>query len=217
VDADGKFIVNDASEREQVLDVFESACLRAGINFSIHYDRDIALVELLAESKEADLILIGIGSSLCNHKAEFFNNLVAWTHCPVLVLPENTDSVKKISWLYDGSPGCIKALRMMGCMLPLFSNLPLEILAVHYSPVWRTLPEPYFLNELLAEHPSGIVYRNFCGETPREICKYLQDDRQESLVVSWINGRQDVWESFTAGENGVLLNNLQWASFIVKY
>ena len=53
-----KFEAKDASVRNEAVQYFQVACRKAGIEHTIHHDRNIALPELLHESIYADLLII---------------------------------------------------------------------------------------------------------------------------------------------------------------
>src|SRR5688572_15483941 len=48
----------DREIRNESVEVFEKACQGAGLNYSIHRDKDVAIQELLHESIYADLLII---------------------------------------------------------------------------------------------------------------------------------------------------------------
>src|SRR5689334_4122718 len=58
----------DSVEREQSVDAFEKLCRNAGVNYSLHRDRNIAIRELLHESIFGDLLVIDKKETLTHYE-----------------------------------------------------------------------------------------------------------------------------------------------------
>ncbi|HEX4850120.1 MAG TPA: universal stress protein, partial [Puia sp.] len=63
-----RFENEDKSAREKSAELFELACRNAGINHSIHHDRNIAIHEILHESIYADLIIVDGKETLTHYE-----------------------------------------------------------------------------------------------------------------------------------------------------
>jgi hypothetical protein len=80
----------DKRKRDAAAKTFGDGCQEAGLNYSIHRDKDIALAELLHESIYADLLVID--SSECFTRTEkekpspFIRDLLSDVQCPVLLV-----------------------------------------------------------------------------------------------------------------------------------
>ncbi|MBS1563825.1 MAG: universal stress protein, partial [Bacteroidetes bacterium] len=58
----------DKQTRAESAALFEASCQAAGINYSIHHDRSVALQELLHESIYADLLIINARETLTHYE-----------------------------------------------------------------------------------------------------------------------------------------------------
>ena len=110
----------DKQKRDASVALFEKACQEAGITYSVHRDKNIALQELKHESMFADLIIINENETF-NKKKEalptaFIKDLLGDVQCPVMLVPAVYRAIDKILLLYDGGPSALYAIKM--CQLP---------------------------------------------------------------------------------------------------
>ena len=57
-DRQRQLLEKDRRKRNMAVERFETACQEAGLNYSVHHDRSVAIQELVHESIYADLLLI---------------------------------------------------------------------------------------------------------------------------------------------------------------
>ena len=90
----------DKKKRDAAALQFEKACSEAGLKFSIHRDKSIAIQELKHESMFADLIIINEYETFTKYKEEpptrFMKELLSDVQCPVLVVPAAYKAIDKI-------------------------------------------------------------------------------------------------------------------------
>jgi hypothetical protein len=81
----------DTKLREAAINSFETACQKAGIQYTQHHDRSVAIQELLHESIYADLLIVDSGETLTHYPEKaptrFVRDLLSNVQCPVLAVP----------------------------------------------------------------------------------------------------------------------------------
>src|SRR5438045_111024 len=91
------------------IQAFNENCKEAEVNFTIDTDSDITIRELIDHSAFSDLIL-------CDCKGEMagfsIRELLADTHCPVLLVPDNASLPERIVFCYDESFSSVLAMKM---------------------------------------------------------------------------------------------------------
>lgn len=177
----------DAETRKVSAHKFESACSDAGINYSIHHDRNIALRELLHESIYADLLIIDSHETLThyqeNEPTRFIRELLSEVQCPVLLVPNKYKPIEKIVLLYDGKPSSVYAIKMFSYLLPLFENLDTELISVKHVEQSMHLADNRLMKEFLKRHFPKINYRIVKGYVEDEIMQHVKGIGPNVLVV----------------------------------
>jgi hypothetical protein len=124
----------DEKTRKNSMRVFKKACENAGIDFSIHRDRNVALKDLLHESIYSDLLIINRKEDFNIYREEipsdFMREILTDVQCPVLVVPEKYKPVQKIIFLYDGDPSSVFAVKMFNYILTPFKDLGTQVVSV---------------------------------------------------------------------------------------
>src|SRR5690242_567905 len=106
----------DERARKQAVQNFEEACQEAGLNFTIHHDKNIAIQELLHESIYADLLIIDRKETLTHYEEKvptrFVRDLLSNVQCPVMIVPSKYRMIDSYVMLYDGEPSSVHAIKM---------------------------------------------------------------------------------------------------------
>ncbi|WP_343692135.1 universal stress protein [Chitinophaga sp.] len=205
----------DRQERDAAVDRFEKACKEASVNYLVHRDRELAIRDLLKESRYADLLLIDVSESMTRYTEDppthFVKEILAGARCPVLILPQHFSDIKKVFWLYDGSPVSIYAFKMFSYLLPVLSALPLEVLTVD-------LPEVTLYNdmvkELIALHTPQANYHLLKGVPEVEIPRFMRKQEKDSLLILGAYQRGALSMLFKTSMADVLVKEHQWPLFV---
>ena len=98
----------DIDTRSASVERFEEVCQEAGVDFSIHHDRNIAIQQLLHESIYADLLVIDRKETLTHYEEKFptrfVRDLLSNVQCPVMIVPSQYRMIDSYVMLYDGEP-----------------------------------------------------------------------------------------------------------------
>jgi len=177
----------DVKERAIARQNFESACQKAGLEYTVHRDRSIAIQELLQESIYADLIILDIRETLTHYPEKaptsFVRDLLSQAQCPVLIVPPIFKKTEKVILLYDGSPSSVHAIKMFSYTLPALKNCKVEILSVRPHSESRHIPENKLMKEFIKRHFPNGTFTVLNGFADLEIVKYLKMQKDAPMVV----------------------------------
>ena len=148
--------LKDKEERNESVGIFEEACQNAGINYTIHRDRDVAIHELLHESVYADLLIINEDETLTRYEepapTRFIRDLLNDVQCPVVIVPSNYLPVDKIIMLYDGEPSSVYAVRMFSYLFDSLKEFDTQILTVKAKEESLHVPDNRLMKEFIKRH-----------------------------------------------------------------
>ncbi len=208
----------DKKTRKMSVIKFGAACEDAGINYSIHHDKSVAIHELLHESIYADMIIIESAETLTKYAEDlptrFIRDLLTDVECPVLLAPNEYKPIQKISLLYDGEPTSVYAIKMVSYILESFKNLPIEVITVKNPKQILNVPDNRIMREFMKSHFSEVVYTVLKGLPKEEIIKHLKKNKLNSLVVLGAYRRSRVSRWFKESMADVLMKQLKLPLFV---
>jgi nucleotide-binding universal stress UspA family protein len=209
----------DEKKRERSVISFQKACVAAGINFSIHRDKNIAIQELKYESLFADLIIINEYETFSRFKekapSRFIKDLLGDVQCPVLVVPEDYKPIDKILMLYDGTPSSLHAIKMFSYIFNDLKDLPVDIFTVkeHYMATLR-LPGNKLMREFIKRHFPNATFTVVKGNPEEQIPGYLRHHKENELVVLGAYQRSELSRWFRTSMADILIKELNTPLFI---
>ncbi|TWF45713.1 hypothetical protein FHW36_1011644 [Chitinophaga polysaccharea] len=178
---------HDKNLRDNAVARFEEICQRAGLNYSIHRNKNIAIEELLHESIYADLLVIDAHESFTRSQEEapsrFIRHLLADAACPVLMVPDPYQPIGKIALLFDSSPASVQAVRMFDYLLPGMKQLPIEVITVKSAAEDFHLPDGKLMKEFMKRHFPDAHYNVLKGIPEDEIVQLVNEMNSNTLIV----------------------------------
>jgi nucleotide-binding universal stress UspA family protein len=213
-----KFEEKDTAARAAAAENFEKACSKAGIEYSVHHDKNFAIKELKHESIYADLLIIDANETLTHYTEKlptrFIRDLLTDTQCPVLIVPKKYKPVSKVILLYDGAPSSVYAIKMFSYLLPQLQEFDTETIAV--NPINETLhlPDNKLMKEFMRYHFSLVKYVVRKGWAEEEIVKYVKEQQSNALIVLGAYRRGAVSRWFRESMADTLMKNLKLPLFI---
>ena len=209
----------DAAKRDSAVLQFQKACEKAGVSFSIHRDKNIALQELKHESMFADLIFINEYETFTKYKEQppthFMKDLLADVQCPVIVVPAAFKPVDKIVLLYDGGPSALHAIKMFSYLFGVLQNLPVKVFTVKdSSDKSLLLPDNKLMKEFINRHFPSATYSLAKGNAAKQISRYLIKHKENELVVLGAYQRTDLSRLFKISMADILMKELDTPLFI---
>lgn len=208
----------DIKTRKDATANFETACQKAGLQFSVHHDKRIALKELLHESLYADLLVLNSGETLTAYKekipGEFVRDLLTQVQCPVLLVPHKFKPIKNLVLLFDGEPSSVCAIKMFSYTLASLKQEPTEIVSVKNMNQTMHVPDSNLMKEFMKRHFPKAHYTVLKGIPELEIVNYLKVQKNRPLVVLGAYRRAMVSRWFRASMADVLMRDLKLPLFI---
>jgi nucleotide-binding universal stress UspA family protein len=208
----------DAKTRAMAVNSFETACQKAGIEYTLHRDRSIAIQELLHESIYADLIVIDSTETLTHYTEKiptrFIRALLSEVQCPVLVVPHKYKPIEKLVLLYDGEPSSVHAIKMFSYLLAYLKQTPAESLSVNPPGSSLHIPDNRLMREFMKRHFPEISYKTLKGLAETEIVSHLKEEKNSPLVILGAYRRSTVSRWFRASMADVLMKDLKLPLFI---
>jgi nucleotide-binding universal stress UspA family protein len=181
------FDQKDKDTRKDAEISFEEYCQQAGLTYSIHHNRLIAIQELLRESIYSDMLIVDANETFNRYEKEppthFIQDLLSDVHCPVLLVPKKYKPIEKIILLYDGEPSSVYAIKMFSYVLDSLKNLPIEVLSVKSRNQSSHVPDNTLMKEFMKRHFPNAEYTVLKGEAESEIISYFKAQHENVLAV----------------------------------
>lgn len=209
----------DKETRDESVVVFEKACQGAGLNYTVHRDKNVALQELLHESIYADLLIID-GSETLNRTSEqpptrFIRELLNDVQCPVLIVPKTYKNIEKLILLYDGEPSSVFAVKMFSYLLQPLKELPTEVVSVkEEEEASFHVPDNRLVKEFIKRHYQVTDYIVLKGSPEEEIYSYLHHQKKPGLVVLGAYQRGKLSRLFKPSMADYLLQHVHLPLFV---
>jgi nucleotide-binding universal stress UspA family protein len=215
------FEKKDGEKRHESVERFSEGCRQAGVQCSVHHDRNLAIQELLHESIYADLVIIDAKETLThfeeNKPTRFIRDLLSQVQCPVMVVPQDYRPIEKAVLLYDGEPTSVSAIRSFSYLLPSLKQLEIEVLSVNSEKQTLHIPDNRLMKEFMKRHFPKAVYTVVKGDPEVEIVKKLRGQTKNTLAVLGAYSRGMVSRWFKASMADTLMQELSLPLFIAHY
>ena len=210
--------VKDKEERDKSVEKFEAACQNAGINYSVHRDRNIAIQELLHESIYADLVVISEDETVTRYEEAaptgFIRELLNDVQCPVMIIPSKYMPVDKVVLLYDGEPSSVYAVRIFSYLFESLKDLETQILTVKAREESLHLPDNRLMKEFIKRHYPKAEYIVLKGQAEDQIIQFLHREKKNPLLVLGAYRRNKLSRLFKPSMADNLLQHLKMPLFI---
>ena len=208
----------DAEVRENAVKHFASECEEQGLIYSIHRDKNIAIRELIHETRFADLVVIQNNESL-NHYPDnvpstFIGTLLEKTECPVILAPPAFKKIEKVIFLYDGRPSSIFAIKQFTYLFREHNDITIELLCVNDEPKMNGLPDGYYLREWLKLYYTEVKYTTINGDPTNEVITFLNEQTSNCLVVLGAYERGSISRMFHKSMADSIVMNIDIPLFI---
>ena len=213
-----KLTEKDVATRNHAVLQFKIACEHAGIEFSVHHDKNVAVKDLLHESIYSDLLIVGKKENFTIYHdkfpSDFIQDILADVQCPVMAVPEKYKPLQSVIFLYDGDPSSVYAIKMFCYDLAALSHLPAKVLSVKPLKQSLHLPDNNLMKEFMKRHLPKAEYIVLKGEAENTILTYLQQQTEESLVILGAYRRSRVSRWFRESMADVLMKNTNFPLFV---
>jgi len=208
----------DSSTRAAAAANFEKACQKAGIEYTVHHDKNIAIQALKHESVYADLLIIDASETLSHYTEKlptrFIRDLLSDVQCPVLVVPKKYKPINKVVLLYDGAPSSVYAVKIFSYLLPRLQEFAIDVISVNPPDSTLHMPDNKLMKEFMKHHFPTAKYIVRKGWAEEEIVKYLKALQEHALIVLGAYRRGTVSRWFRESMADTLMKNIKLPLFI---
>ncbi|WP_121354441.1 universal stress protein [Flavisolibacter nicotianae] len=208
----------DSALRKESVALFEKACKEEGVNYDVHRDRNVALQELLEESIYADLLIISAGETMTGEEepapTRFIRDLLNDVACPVILVPESFQPLKKLVLLYDGELSSVNAVRSFRYLFDIPDDFATEVVTVKEQDESERLPHNRLIKEFIRRHYPQARYTILKGDAEDAIVRRLQSEHHKPLLILGAYRRSRLSRLFRPSMADQLLENLSMPLFI---
>jgi hypothetical protein len=213
-----KLDAKDKATRYVASTNFEKACQKSGLEYTVHHDCNVALLELKHESIYSDLLVIDSKETLTHYTEKlptrFIRDLLSDAQCPVIIVPPKYKLLQKVILLYDGGPSSVYAIKMFSYLLPQLKHLDTEVISVRPLNSTLHMPDTKLMKEFMKRHFSKAKYTVMKGFAEDEIIKELKQTQENALVVLGAYRRSTVSRWFRESMADTLMKEVKLPLFI---
>lgn len=211
------------SQKEEVgkidsnIKLFKKTCEGRGVHHTVHFDKGVPLQEVIKESIFADVIIIdsdtGFFSFGENTPSPFLKDLLADSHCPVMIVPPHYSSFKKVVLCYDGSASSVYAMKMFAYLFPELQQMGTTVVSVNQNS-GNHLKEGSNLRDMIKQHYVEANYEILHGKPEEELLKFLKQEGEHAIVVMGSYGRNALSRLFHQSLSNRVIKELNVPVFI---
>jgi hypothetical protein len=210
-------VEQDREAVDENIMLFEHYCQRYHIRYRVHEENcGFEIDKLVNESRFADLLIVNgkIFNNRPDHAKPKLNirQTLHKAECPILLLPDNFSTFKKLAITYDGKKESMFALKQFCYLLPAFSNLPAEI--VYLSDEERDdVPQIKFLKEYVSQNFDSLNICKIHIDPKKDLARWAAA-KKDVLVIAGSYSRTGLFNSLTDSFIDPILNLQQLPVFI---
>lgn len=176
---------------QSIIDIFVNQCKHAGIPFHTHSISSRFLDTLIDYSAFADLILCDADTPPTQYS---MTNLLADTHCPVLMVNKDYKETNNLVLAYDDKLSSIYAIRMFTYLFSSYTNLTTYFVSVLPTNI-KGLVYDDLIKEWLPLHYSNATFEIIHGDTKNELTNFI-NKLSNPLIVMGAYGRSSLSRFF---------------------
>ncbi|HEY1166207.1 MAG TPA: universal stress protein [Chitinophaga sp.] len=184
---------------EQQIKLFKEGCERRGVNCYVHRNRGVPAVEVISESRYADLIVIDAGISFNDQRenipTSFVEEILKGAECPVVTAPDTFEGIDRIIFTFDHSRSAVFAIKEFSHLFPELHGRKAVILSIA-TPGKTAMEEKYKLKEWLRAHYQDM-----------ELI-VLEDDNKRAGLLEYLLAQKNAFIVMGAFGRGLLSNFL---------
>jgi hypothetical protein len=204
---------------KQNIEMFEQACDRRGVNFSIHFEKDISTDEIIAESRFADLIVadpeLSFNERPENIPSAFTKVLLSKSECPVVIAPYKFEEIDEIVFGYNGSASSVFAIKQFTSLFPQLADTKLTVVQIDDSDE-SAINQRNKIGELLQNNYSSIGFQQLQGDPADAMFEFLLG-KKNIFVVMGAYGRNMLSGFFRRSTADLVVKTLNLPLFIAHH
>lgn len=203
-------------QHEENIHFFEEACQARGVNYHIHYDRDIPIKAVITESRFADLLIVDPEMSF-QKKPEgiptgFIKEVLEKTECPAILVPSDFNGIEQILFTYDGSQSCVFSIKHFSYLFPELKDTKVIVLQINEK---EEIPivEKEKIRELLQNYYSAVSFQTANGKADDAVFAHLLG-KKGIIVAMGAYGRGAFSDFFRRSTADLIVKTIDLPVFI---
>jgi len=201
---------------EKNISFFKEGCITRGVNYCLHRDRGVPALELIGESRFADVVVVDAETSFNKRyegsPTEFVRDILKQAECPVIIAPGSFKPIDEIIFTYNGSSSSVFAIKQFSYLFPQWHNKKVSILQVNDAGEWKD-PDKYKFKEWLKDHYTDLHFEALKGDTDTRLVDCLLN-RENVFVVMGAYGRNALSHFFKRSHADLLIKTATQPIFI---
>jgi nucleotide-binding universal stress UspA family protein len=193
------------------MELFINSCKESNLDYRVDDDIDITINELIDHSAFADLILFAAKEQFGTYS---FRDVLADTHCPVLLVPEKAELPQRAVLCYDENFSSVYAIKMYSYLFPEWKNLPTYLLTINPKGDNGNKYDGY-IDDWLQERFSNLKKIELQGNLQKELAAYIQKGDHECMVVMGAFGGNAMARMFHKSLANLVLEETSASVFII--
>lgn len=165
---------------------FKQGCIARETLFQIHRHKGAPAAEIIEESRFADIIIADSESSFSKKiegiPGNFLKDILKKSECPVIIAPEQFESIDEIAFAYDASASSVFAIKQFTYLLPYFKDKMVNIVHVNVEGKWKIHDKQYF-KEWLGAHYRHLNFVGIKDSVDNGLFSYLFKKKNTFLVM----------------------------------
>jgi len=201
---------------EKHIAAFTDIAEEQAVNFSFHRDKGVPSYEIIKESRFADLLVVDAGTSFKSQSertpTDFVKEVLEHTECPVVIAPEDFESIDEIIFTYNGSASSVFAIKQFTYLFPQLRSKKISVISINETGEWDRA-DLSKLKELLQNYYADLHFEVLKGTIYKTLFEYVFQ-RRHALLVMGAYGRNALSRFFTPSRADLVINTVPQPIFI---
>lgn len=189
---------------------FKDKCNQFNIPCKIEIDQTVSIPHLIELSSFSDLI---IADSRADSDEYNFKDILSDSHCPVLLVPWDTEPAEKIFLAYDGTNTSMYAIKMFSYIFPELRSLPVQFFHIATGDM-AEIPHLSAIKDWISTHFSTVNYELLSGNTRKGLVEHVKQDSGKIIIVMGAYSRSSVSRLFLKSMIEPVINETNASLFI---
>lgn len=184
--------------------------------YKVHRDGGVPSSELIEESRFADAVIVDAETSFNDHfegiPTTFLKDILKKAECPLIIAPENFETIDEIVFTYNGSSSSVFAIKQFTYLFPELKEKKVTIIQVNETGEWLDKDKNKFM-EWLQDHYKNLRFEAVKGKTENVLFDHLFK-RKNMFLVMGAYGRTSLSRFFKRSHADLLINTVTQPIFI---
>ncbi|HPH84050.1 MAG TPA: universal stress protein [Ferruginibacter sp.] len=211
--------INDKNQNlaEENKALFFDIVKKRNIALTVHNENGTLMEQVVEESRFADMILVKASMSVSyeddRYPSSFVKQVLTKTECPVLIMPEDSQTINEIYFTYNGGHSSVFAIKHFSYLFPSFKYLPVTVLYVSEEENKKESKHINDIREFLYAQYKHVTVKVLQGTAEAELFSELA--LKKNIIVTFgAFGRSSLSRFFRKSSANSILETIDIPAFI---